>query len=203
MYYVELGNIGQFDTNGVQNPGWFSGLLNMGPFEQNVGTGGIYWSSEAIGAANGAFYMYFRVGQQLAVFTGNFNNTWAVRDCAECGTIQVQIDIKPGSSANSINLGSHGVIPVAIFSDAGFDATKIDADTVELAGSSVAVRGKGSKLMANINDVNNDGYQDLVIHISTVNLDPESLQSGTATLIGTTDSGKSIEGTDSITLVPH
>ena len=203
LYYVELGNIGQFDANGVQNPGWFSGLLDMGPFvDNNVGTGGIYWSSEAIGAANGAFYMYFRVGEQRAVFTGNFNSPWAVRDCPECGTIQVQIDIKPGSDANSINLGSHGLIPVAIFSNAGFDATEIDADTVELAGSSVAVRGKGNKLMASTDDVNGDGFIDLVIHVSTINLDPEILQSGTATLIGNTETGKSIEGSDSITLVP-
>ncbi len=203
MYYVELGNIGQFDTSGVQNPGWYSGLLNMGPFDQNVGTGGIYWSSEADwNPATSAFYFYFRVGQQLGVSKGNWNNAWAVRDCPECGTLQVQIDVKPGSTTNSINLGSHGLVPVAILSDTSFDATQVDADTVELAGSSVAVRGKGDKLMASIKDVNGDGLDDLLIHVSTVNLDPSSLQSGVATLIGTTEDGKSIEGEDSITIVP-
>ncbi len=36
---------------------------------------------------------------------------------------QVEIDIKPGSYPNSINLGNNGVIPVAILSSWEFDAT--------------------------------------------------------------------------------
>ena len=39
---------------------------------------------------------------------------------------KVTIDIKPGSDPNSINLGSAGVIPVAILSSEAFDATTVD-----------------------------------------------------------------------------
>jgi hypothetical protein len=37
---------------------------------------------------------------------------------------EVDIDIKPGSDPNSINLCSHGVVPIAILSGDGFDAMK-------------------------------------------------------------------------------
>lgn len=116
--------------------------------------------------------------------------------------ILVDIDIKPGSYPNAVNLGSHGLIPVAILSSAEFDATTADPDTIELAGSGVAVRGKGSKLMAHEEDVNGDGLVDLVVQVATANLDPESFQDGYAVLTGKTYDGVAIEGADEITIVP-
>jgi len=47
----------------------------------------------------------------------------------------VDIDIKPGSDQNTINLRSKGVIPVAILSSEDFDATNVDPTTVELEGA--------------------------------------------------------------------
>ena len=47
----------------------------------------------------------------------------------------VQIDIKPGSANNPINLGSKGVIAVAIFTTDDFDATQVDASTILFAGA--------------------------------------------------------------------
>jgi len=55
----------------------------------------------------------------------------------------VDIDIKPGSYPNAINLGSHGLIPVAILSSEDFDAKTVDPDTVELAGANIEVKVKG------------------------------------------------------------
>ncbi len=52
----------------------------------------------------------------------------------------MSIDIKPGSDLNSINLGSNGTIPVAIFSTVDFDATTVDPLTVTLADASVKVK---------------------------------------------------------------
>lgn len=49
----------------------------------------------------------------------------------------LDIDIKPGSFPNSINLGSNGAVPVAVFSTAGFDATTVDPSTLVLGGSTV------------------------------------------------------------------
>jgi len=41
----------------------------------------------------------------------------------------IDIDIKPGSDPNSINSKSIGLVPVAIFSSANFDATSVDVGT--------------------------------------------------------------------------
>jgi hypothetical protein len=118
------------------------------------------------------------------------------------GPEEIQIDIKPGSYPNSINLGSNGVVPVAILSSDTFDANTVDPDTVELAGADVAVRGKGNKLLAHEEDVNDDGLMDLVCQVETENLDPEQLQEGYAILTGSTYDGQAIEGSDEITIVP-
>lgn len=119
----------------------------------------------------------------------------------KCKVIEVEIDIKPGSYPNSINLGSHGVIPVAILSSACFEATTVDAGTVELAGAGVAVRGKAEKLMAHLEDVNEDGLLDLVVQV-VIDILPDSLQDGYAILTGFTDDGEAIVGSDEIIIVP-
>jgi hypothetical protein len=85
-------------------------------------------------------------------------------------TVPVAIDIKPGSYPNSINLGSHGNVPVAILSSAEFDATTVDPTTVTLANAAVKLKGKGTP-MASAEDVNGDGLLDLVVHVSTDALD--------------------------------
>jgi hypothetical protein len=115
----------------------------------------------------------------------------------------VDIDIKPGSYPNAINLGSQGLVPVAILSSQEFDATNVDPDTIELAGSGVAIRGKSNKYMAHEEDVNRDGLVDLVAQVATANFDPDSLQDGSAILTGQTYDGQPIEGSDEVTIVPY
>ena len=116
--------------------------------------------------------------------------------------MEVAIDIKPGSYPNTINLGSNGVVPVAILSSADFDATTVNPETITLAGAGVAVRGKGSKYLAAFEDVDGDGILDLVAHVLTDNLDRNTFQAGYALLNGTTFDGQAIEGWDEITIVP-
>ena len=114
----------------------------------------------------------------------------------------VDIDIKPGSYPNAINLGSQGVIPVAILSSSSFDATTVDPDTVALGGASITVRGKANKFMAHEEDVNSDGLPDLVCQVETENLNPGVSLTGYAVLTGTTFRGQPIQGKDKITIVP-
>jgi hypothetical protein len=114
--------------------------------------------------------------------------------------IPVQIDVKPDDEQNAINPGSKGVIPVAIFSSADFDATSIDPGTIELAGAGVAVVGKGKSLYHEV-DFNEDGLVDLLCQVETESLTLEP-DAGEVWLVGETYDGQLIEGYDFIMVVP-
>jgi hypothetical protein len=133
---------------------------------------------------------------------GLWNRTLSADEVAWLASPEVNIDIKPGSDPNSINLGSKGVIPVAILSSDIFDATQVDPDTVSLAGAGVAVRGKGNKSLAHQEDVNGDGLLDLVVQLETENLDPNEFQDGTVVLEGRTFDSLPFRGEDEIVIVP-
>jgi uncharacterized delta-60 repeat protein len=113
--------------------------------------------------------------------------------------LSVQIDIKPGSYPNTINLGSNGTVPVAIFSTATFNAATVDPSTVTLAGAAVRLRGNGTP-QASLQDVNGDGRLDLVVHVVTEALE---LTAGDvqAALTGRTTDGFWIEGNDSVRVI--
>ena len=114
--------------------------------------------------------------------------------------LQVGIDIKPGEYPNSINLGSNGVVPVAILSSPSFNATQVDPLTVTLAGARVALRGRGTP-MVDQKDVNDDGLLDLVVHVETEALEL-SEEDTEAVLLGRTYAGVNIKGVDSVRIVP-
>jgi hypothetical protein len=135
---------------------------------------------------------------EWAVHGGVNHGLIAVYDVA---VLPVAIDIKPGSYPNCFNNDGHGVVPVAILGGWNLDVSEIDPGTVALAGMTVAVRGKGSKLLAHIEDVNEDGYDDLVVQIE----DQDGVfTSGTTTGIvtGNLYSGKPFEGSDELCIVP-
>jgi len=105
----------------------------------------------------------------------------------------VDIDIKPGSDPNSINLKSKGVVPVAVLTTDDFDASTVDPDTVEFAGA--------EPVRWTMEDVDGDGDMDMLFHFKTqeLNLDGDSTE---ATLTGETVDGVQIEGTDTVNIVP-
>jgi probable HAF family extracellular repeat protein len=72
-------------------------------------------------------------------------------------TIQVEIDIKPGSEQNIIQPGSHGVVQVAILGSEDLDVEDVSPTTI------VFGRGQASTVKPRIlRDVNRDGLTDLV-----------------------------------------
>lgn len=105
----------------------------------------------------------------------------------------VEIDIKPGSSPNSINLKSNGVVPVAVLTADGFDASTVKPESVEFAGTK-AVRW-------NLCDVDDDGDEDLLLHFKTQDLELNE-ESTEAMLTGNTFGGEAITGTDTVCIVP-
>ncbi len=114
--------------------------------------------------------------------------------------LTVDIDIKPGTYPNTINLGSSGTVPVAILSSSTFDATTVDPTTVTLAGASVALKGKGTP-QSTVQDINGDGRLDLVVHVTTDALQLSDTDTE-AVLEGQTYSGQLIRGSDTVRIVP-
>ncbi len=114
--------------------------------------------------------------------------------------LEVTIDIKPGSFPNSINLGSNGTVPVAIFSDTAFDATNVDPLTVTLASAPVRLKGNGTP-MTSSQDVNSDGLLDLVVHVSTDTLIVSETDREAVLEVKTFD-GTAITGSDTVRVVP-
>ena len=107
--------------------------------------------------------------------------------------IEIDIDIKPGSFPNSINLRSRGVIPVAILTTPTFDATTVDPLSVHF-GPHEAEETHGT---GHIEDVDADGDLDMVLHFLTAET---GIQCGdtSATLTGETLDGHDIEGQNSV-----
>jgi hypothetical protein len=116
-------------------------------------------------------------------------------------TVDVGIDIKPGSDKNKINLNSAGVVSVAILSSESFDALEVNEDTIFLASSGVKVAGKSGRGQCHERDVNKDGLDDLVCHVETAEFMIEEGQD-TAVLTAETFDGTSIRGEDNIQIVP-
>jgi len=113
--------------------------------------------------------------------------------------IEVTIDIKPGSYPNSINLGSNGNVPVAIFSTEDFDATTVDPLTIRLSGAEVRLKGKGDP-QVNFDDVDGDGLEDIIVHVDTqtFSLTGDDTE---AILTGETFDGQKIRGVDTVRIV--
>jgi hypothetical protein len=111
--------------------------------------------------------------------------------------LPVDLDIKPGSEPNSVNLKSKGVIPVAILGSADFDVTTLDVTSLAFgpAGATPAHKSGG-----HLEDVNADGLMDLVSHYRTqeTGLTPDALE---ACVLGTTTEGVEIEGCDAVRIV--
>ena len=112
----------------------------------------------------------------------------------------IEIDIKPSSDPNSINLNSAGVVTVAILSVDDFDATDVDPETVELSGARVRLVGNGKKSLCHENDVDENGLPDLVCQVET---DQFMVEPGAdvAILKAQTFDGQSIIGRDDIRIV--
>jgi hypothetical protein len=114
--------------------------------------------------------------------------------------IEVVLDIKPGSYPTSINPRSEGKIPVAILSSMDFDAP-IEVDTESLTFGPAGDEESLAFCSRSSEDVNDDGYDDLVCHFYTRNAEFQCGDSE-GILIGKTVDETPLEGIDSVRIVP-
>jgi hypothetical protein len=116
---------------------------------------------------------------------------------AVCDPVEVDVDIKPGSDENPVNVKSNGVLPVAVLGNDTLNVTDINQTTIRLNGTCVPLR-------CSYEDVNDDGYDDLVIKFDAqdvVGCLPESCEDGdivTLTLTAELYDETEIAGSDDV-----
>ena len=124
----------------------------------------------------------------------------------------VPVDIKPGGCPNPLNVGSKGVLPVAILGTADLDVTTIDPETVTLADVAPlrwSLEDVGTPYEPFLdkasprqcNDLGPDGYLDLVFKFDTQEIaaslgDVEDREVMTLLLRGQLLDGRKINGED-------
>jgi hypothetical protein len=127
--------------------------------------------------------------------------------------VPVDVDIKPDTTQNSINIGHNGDLPVAVLTTDDFDAVEeLDPETFvavlrEEDGHLVA----GSEVYADHwaeEDVDDDGDLDVILHFSVPGLvagddAPLSGDSEVIDFVGLTYDGQCVVGSDSVHPVGH
>ncbi len=190
----------------MASPYWDNGaIVDAGAVTWGDGTAGttgpITADNSVLGtAAGGGSSMswwggYDNVNHQLVVGRPAENLVTLFR-LAGTPVVEVEIDIRPASDQNVINLDSGGLVPVAILTTGEFDAGTVRPGSVRFAGA--------ASRRWTMEDVDRDGDLDLLLkfRIRELELDQSSTE---ATLTGETfphAGGVSIEGTDTVRIIP-
>ncbi|MDH5308231.1 MAG: hypothetical protein OEW02_13700 [Myxococcales bacterium] len=113
-------------------------------------------------------------------------------------TIAIEIDIKPGSDANTVNPASRGVLPVALLGAHDFDVADVDAATLRFGPGAAALAHREDPHPV---DLNGDGFPDLLGHFRS---EETGIAAGDtqACLRGETHAGAHLEGCDALRSVP-
>lgn len=114
-------------------------------------------------------------------------------------TTLVDLDIKPGSDLNPLNLQSKGKLSVIVFGSEELDVSMIDQATLLLNGTALPERGNGS-LFASLEDQDDDGILDLVMLFTLQDL---GIEVGMEELLlsGSFLDGSAFEGSDIISII--
>jgi len=114
---------------------------------------------------------------------------------AEAAMLAVAIDVRPGSPRNRVNPFARGVVAVALLGSEEFDVTQVDVGTLGFGPNAAPA------LHPRWEDVNEDGYTDLVTHhrIPKTGIAPGDQE---ACLAGQTLDGTPLAGCDRVESVP-
>jgi hypothetical protein len=117
-----------------------------------------------------------------------------VRVALSTPVIQVVVDIVPGDTSNSVLRDATSPLDVALLGSAGLDVSLVDASTMQFAG--------GAPSGSHVQDLNGDGFGDLVVQFRMADL---TLPDGAsqACLTGLTTGGVPFSGCGQITVITN
>ena len=118
----------------------------------------------------------------------------------------VTIDVRPGSAVNPVNLGSQGILPVAVLTTRDFDARQFAPDMAHLtdAATDMALGCAGAMAERWVwDDVNGDRRPDLVFFFRISELDFTRQTSAARFMAHGTYSGMTMHilGTDTVAII--
>ena len=130
------------------------------------------------------------------------------------GDIVAEIDIKPGTGTNTLNLNGNGVVPVGVFGSGAFNVADINVSSV-VAGVDADSDGEidVSALPAavvhggHIEDIDGDGINDIVFHFREFELGIDTATPGNeildVMLVGELNDTTAFAGVDVVRITPN
>jgi len=133
------------------------------------------------------------------------------------GVVEVEVDIKPGSDPNALNVWSKGMLPVAILGSEDFDVMTIDPETIYLWWEGITLPDGIAVVSGDIlgvmpvrwawEDINGDGLTDIGLKFKGGDLmtytitDEAHRELVTMAVVGYLFDGKPIMGEDTVLII--
>ena len=111
--------------------------------------------------------------------------------------LKADVDVKPGSEVNHLNLNGNGVVLIAVLGSSVFDVGEVNVSSISVGSGGASPVDNG-----HIEDVNDDGIDDLMLHVRRGDLGIDaSTPDGTILtleLSGELDDGTLFTGNDDV-----
>jgi len=157
-----------------------------------VGTGNYHLTVAGMGLGKESFLNEYTGSVEASGETVHFEEGY---ESAE-ELLQGEIDVKPGTFPNDVNLRSRGRLPVAVLTTENFDAASVDCVTVRFGADGM----EAEPVHHAMEDVDGDDDLDLILHFRTRETGIECGDTS-ANLTGLTFGGVEIHGRDSVSTV--